>query len=345
MKHNLKITLIILVMFLIAQFIGLVVIANYDNFFGKSARKAIQEGKLEQPNVSIVRETLPPPIEYKKKIDVIKVVITIIIAIVIATILFLVLSRMRTTIVIKVWFTIVVLICLVLTFSLLLYPIMPKGLFSLGGKSFSLAEIIAIPLAIVFTVFKIFKRNLIAHNISELFIYPGLAVIFISILNLLAVSILLVLISVYDMIAVWKTKSMIKMAKFQMEKLKIFSGFFLPYIKKQDIVKIKKARTMMLKQKNQKQKKIKTKVKERLKNIKINVAALGGGDVTFPLIFVGTVLFVFGLVGAIITIACATLALFLLLVFSKKGKFYPAMPFISAGCFFGLLISWLITLI
>ena len=31
-------------------------------------------------------------------------------------------------------------------------------------------------------------------------------------------------------------------------------------------------------------------------------------------------------------------------VFAKKDKFYPAMPFLTAGCFFGLLIAWISTL-
>jgi len=35
----------------------------------------------------------------------------------------------------------------------------------------------------------------------------------------------------------------------------------------------------------------------------------------------------------------ATIALSLLFYFSEKGKFYPAMPFISMGCFAALLIA------
>jgi len=37
----------------------------------------------------------------------------------------------------------------------------------------------------------------------------------------------------------------------------------------------------------------------------------------------------------------AAIALFLLFLKSEKGKFYPAMPFISAGCIVGYLITLL----
>jgi presenilin-like A22 family membrane protease len=48
------------------------------------------------------------------------------------------------------------------------------------------------------------------------------------------------------------------------------------------------------------------------------------------------------LIPALITVAGSTLALFLLFYYSQKGKFYPAMPFISAGSIAGLLIALLV---
>ena len=102
------------------------------------------------------------------------------------------------------------------------------------------------------------------------------------------------------MIAVWKTKHMVKMAKFQTES-KLFAGLLVPYGKNK-------------------------------------VAVLGGGDIGFPLLFSGVILKSFGIMEAYIVSVFAALALLLLLVFSEKKKFYPAMPFISAGCFLGLLV-------
>ena len=80
------------------------------------------------------------------------------------------------------------------------------------------------------------------------------------------------------------------------------------------------------------------------KKIKVSLAILGGGDVVFPIIFTGVAFYTFGLPAVVIPIFAA-FSLFLLQVFAKKGKFYPAMPFLTAGCFLGLLVAYLITLI
>jgi len=76
--------------------------------------------------------------------------------------------------------------------------------------------------------------------------------------------------------------------------------------------------------------------------MKVNIALLGGGDVVFPIILAGVVLHTWGLIPALIISIGATIALGLLFYYSEKGKFYPAMPFISAGCFIALGIAYLI---
>jgi FtsH-binding integral membrane protein len=45
---------------------------------------------------------------------------------------------------------------------------------------------------------------------------------------------------------------------------------------------------------------------------------------------------------ALIVIAGAAVALLALFAYSKKGKFYPAMPFITAGLLIGIAIAYLI---
>lgn len=323
-------------MFLLSQFIGLLIINSYDSYFGKTAKQKIQEGTLKPPEVSIVQETVPPEAELKQPIDIAKVLISIGIAIVIATLLFFLLSRIRITLLLKAWFSFVVFICLSIAIALLFYPILGTNLFTIFGKSISLAEIIAVPSAIILTFYKIIKRNIIVHNITEVLIYPGLAVIFLPLLNVIAASVLLIGISIYDIIAVWKTKYMIRLAKFQIQHLKIFTGFFLPYLKPKDKAKIEKLRAMA-KRERKKGKKTKLKIK-----VPVQIAALGGGDVAFPLIFAGTVLMAYGFIASLITILCATLALLFLFLFSEKGKFYPAMPFLTAGCLLGLIIILLV---
>jgi len=49
-----------------------------------------------------------------------------------------------------------------------------------------------------------------------------------------------------------------------------------------------------------------------------------------------------GLVPAFFVIAGATLGLAYLFVAAEKRKFYPAMPFITAGIFAGILASYLV---
>jgi presenilin-like A22 family membrane protease len=138
-----------------------------------------------------------------------------------------------------------------------------------------------------------------------------------------------------------------KMAKYQINNLKIFSGFFIPYIPRKLRLQLKK----LEKNKKLKNKKLK-------KKIRVNIAILGGGDVIFPLISAGVILTMkkapWGLphfaeiiskgllLPAIFIIAGATLGLALLFMFSEKKKFYPAMPFITAGILVGMILSYLI---
>mgnify|MGYP001591251463 FL=1 len=153
--------------------------------------------------------------------------------------------------------------------------------------------------------------------------YGGLAAIFVPAFNLWSIIILLLLISVYDAYAVWKSKHMITLAQSQ-AKSKVFAGLLIPYSWK---------------------KKEKGKEKSSIEKSKSGrIALLGGGDIAFPLLFAGVVLKEIGLWQALVIPFFALLGLGLLLLFSKEKRFYPAMPFISAGCFLGLAVVWIIGL-
>ena len=92
--------------------------------------------------------------------------------------------------------------------------------------------IIAIAIAIPLAALKIFRPNVYSHNLTELLIYPGIAAVFVPILlrptattflgKIWPTLALLILISIYDAWAVWKSGLMQKMANFQMNELKIF---------------------------------------------------------------------------------------------------------------------------
>jgi presenilin-like A22 family membrane protease len=192
--------------------------------------------------------------------------------------------------------------------------------------------IIALPLAYI----KIFKRHILIHNLTELVIYPGIAAVFVSILGVLGIIIVLLAISLYDIWAAWKSEFMQKMAKYQINNLKFFTGFFVPYTGRKQRKKIKALR-QKYKTKKQFEKHI-----EKAK-IKVNLAILGGGDVIFPIITAGIFYKVYQSVWpALIITASATLALLTLFLMARKKKFYPAMPFLTIGMYLGMIVSWLV---
>ena len=186
------------------------------------------------------------------------------------------------------------------------------------------AVIISLALALFLSIMKIFKRNILVHNITELMIYPGIAAVFVPIFNIWTVIALLILISIYDMWAVWKSGIMQKMAKYQINQLQIFSGFFVPYMSNKLRTKIKNMKKME---------------RKKRKAVRVNVAILGGGDVIFPIITAGVMLKTFGLIPALFVTFGAMLGLAYLFFFAEKKKFYPAMPFITVGIALGIALG------
>ncbi|MFA5071713.1 MAG: presenilin family intramembrane aspartyl protease [Candidatus Pacearchaeota archaeon] len=317
MRHNIKITIILLSMFLITQFIGLYVI-NSDPFH---ITEEINNETIVVSNPSL--SWIQPP-EVQQQSDFGFYLGSLIFAFIFAILLFFLLTRFKIDSVLRAWFFVVIIISLFITFN----AIFPKTTYFAIG-----AGILAIALAFI----KTYRRNMIIHNLTELLIYPGIATIFVPILNFWTVLVLLVIISVYDMWAVWHSGIMQKMAKYQMNTLKVFSGFFVPYVSKKVRMQINK----MKKSKSD-------------KKIKVNLAILGGGDVVFPIITAGVILqtasinlpfglpaFVGGLIPALFVTFGAFIGLALLFSFSEKKKFYPAMPFITAGIFLGIILSYL----
>ena len=258
MKHTLKITIFLFLLFLAAQVIGIFTINQYEKF-------PTLPFSIERPTYDEQTSYLP-----------------IIIAIFIGTILALVLAKFRAFRIWKLWFFLSVLFTLIIAFSAFMN------------------QWIALVLAMILSIWKVFRFNVIAHNLSELFIYAGLAAVFVPVLNLWSATILLLIISIYDMWAVWKSKHMIKLAEFQKDS-QVFAGINVHY---------KKKRT----------------------------AIIGGGDIAFPLLFAGVILIKYNLISSLIVSLFASIALLLLLIYSKKDRYYPAMPFITAGCFAGFAV-------
>lgn len=221
------------------------------------------------------------------------------------------------------------------------------------GSFFS--EATAFTIALLLALWKVFKPNMVVYNIAEILMYSGMAMLLAPILyipdqtseimSVLPALVLLLIISIYDMIAVWKSRHMVKMAKF-ITSSNSFAGIVVPYDTQEKTV------TMELPKGSVKEHNLKSSSKH--KN-----AILGGGDITFPLLFGGAVLqsrtielvkagmplqqavtqsfFPVLLIGLGATVAIAGL-----FFFAKKDKFYPAMPFVTAGCLVGWAVSFLL---
>ncbi|MEK6839507.1 MAG: presenilin family intramembrane aspartyl protease [Nanoarchaeota archaeon] len=276
MKHTLTITLLLVVLFFVAQVIGLGIIDGY-----LDKEETVVDGVVV---TNITWQALPYDVErpaFEEKTSFLPIFLIILGA----TAVLLILMKFKMFRLWTFWYFISVWFCLMIAFYV----------FFGEQAAFLLAGAIA--------AIKVWWRNVILHNTTELLIYGGLAAVFVPFLNLFSMSILLLLISVYDAIAVWRTKHMVDMAEAQ-TKIKLFAGLFIPYGNKK--------------------------------------AVLGGGDIGFPLFFGGVILKQFGWMSALIVTFCVTLALLILLLHSKKNTYYPAMPFLSAGCFVGLFLLWLL---
>mgnify|MGYP001593616536 CR=1 FL=1 len=287
MKHSAIMTIILLAIFLLAQFIGIAILYNYIDPI-----KSAETGKTEFKDLPIGER---PPVEEKTSF------FPIIVAILIGTAFLFLLMKYNLNWIMRFWFLLAAFFALTIAVDAFL------------------PTTIAFVLGLVFSIWKVFRPNVFVHNITELFIYGGLAAIFVPLFNLFSVIILLLLISAYDAYAVWKSKHMITLAKSQ-AKAKIFAGLMLPY-------KLGKM----------------GKPKAGIKMKKVRTAILGGGDIGFPLIFAGVVLKELGLWQSLIIPFGALLGLAVLLWKGKENRFYPAMPFISAGCFIALGVVFAIS--
>lgn len=301
MKHSWRITALLVLFFLIAQIVGLLVVNKYIDH-GTSIAK--QE---------IVMKPLPYNLERPEVENKSSSFVYITISLIIGTALVLLLVKFNKPFIWRVWFFITVALTL-----------------SIALAAFINAKIAA-AIALVLTVLKLYRPNIITQNISEIFIYGGLAAVFVPVMNMFAAFMLLLVISIYDFIAVFKTKHMIKLASFQSES-KVFAGLLIPYdtsasMKPHAGIDSKKSRS-----------------------VAHPVAVLGGGDIGFTLMFAGVVMKVLMLqepetiafLKTLIIPLFTAASLLFLLVKGQKNKFYPAMPVLSLGCLVGYGIVMLI---
>lgn len=298
MKHTLRVTITLVLFFFMAQFTGLLIINHYIDH-----KKTTETKKVEwQP--------LPYNIERPQVKNESTSFIYVTIAVLIGTILVLLLVKFNKTLVWKVWFFFTVWLTLSIAFAAFIN------------------NFLAGILALIVSILKLYRPNVIVQNLSEIFIYGGLAAILVPIINIFAAFMILIIISIYDFVAVYKTKHMIKLAKFQ-SKSKVFAGLLIPYEKGKIITS-------------------KAELKSE-SHRKSRVAVLGGGDIGFTLIFAGVVMkglmlketVLIGFLKTLVIPVFVSFALLFLLFFGKENKFYPAMPVLSTGCLIGYLFIFL----
>lgn len=311
MKHALKVTLLLLLLFFAAQLLGLVIISQYIDV---SASAASGETVLYDDQYFI-----EPPQVQEESLSFIWIILLVLAG----TGIVLLLIRFRRKRIWKSWF----LLSVVITLSMAFFPFIESFIESFIPGIVDHALNITLLIALGLAIWKVFKPNFYIHNITELFIYGGLASLLVPIINLFSAFLLLILISFYDIYAVRQSKHMVKMAEFQTE-AKVFAGLFIPYSSE-------KGKTKLVVPKPSKGK--------AEKPLKGTTAVLGGGDIAFPLLFTGALLKMTGsYYDALIVVVATTIALGWLLFASQKGKFYPAMPAIAAGCFVGYGITYLL---
>jgi presenilin-like A22 family membrane protease len=316
MKHTLPVTLILVSVFLLSQVVGLALLSA-----GAEVVTDSQGGTAVQHDQPAFTER-PETTGYWS-------FVYLVIGLAIGTGALLLLVRYRLFKVWKAWFFIAVLAATTIALGTLMN------------------EWVALGFAAVLAVWKIWRPNIWIHNITEVLVYSGIAILIAPIFNLFYATLLLIAIAVYDAWAVWHSKHMVRMANFQTES-RLFAGLFIPY---------ERGRTSMAPSRGSEQER-RAAANAPARNAPAGSKAqpsrnaiLGGGDIAFPLLFASVVFSTLlgaglGKVAAfsysLIVVASSTAALAGLFFYARKDAFYPAMPFLTAGCLVGYGIIWLL---
>jgi presenilin-like A22 family membrane protease len=189
----------------------------------------------------------------------------------------------------------------------------------LGGTLFWglwIGDIFALVLILVFLIWWLKKPNVLLHNFLLISGMIGIGSVFGLRLDPLLVIAILIIFSIYDFIAVYKTKHMIKLAK-EMVEARAISGIILP----QNLSELQVS----------------------LENVKIGgrFLILGGGDIVFPLILVSSIVPT-GILNSLIVAIFATIGLLgsiWIFLSQKTRKPIPALPSIAFFSIIGYLIT------
>jgi len=178
---------------------------------------------------------------------------------------------------------------------------------------------VALPLVACIVILLIKKPSVILHNAAMILAMAGMGSALGMQITPQSIAVLFLAFAIYDFIAVYKTKHMVKMAEAMIENKSIV-GFVIPH-KVSDLSANLKG----------------TKIKGRF-------MVLGGGDVIFPLIFAVSVLQQ-GILHFFIISGFALLgllAVFLIFISKKSRAPMPALPPIALFSILGYLLTMII---
>ncbi len=190
---------------------------------------------------------------------------------------------------------------------------------SLSVLSAFLPDMFSIPLIILLFVFWLKRPKVWVHNILVILALSGLGYFFGLAVEPKTVILLLLILSAYDFIAVYKTKHMVKMAKSMLESGAVM-GIIIPQKFKDFVADVGKVRP----------------------GAKFIVR--GGGDIAFPLIFSVSMLeqgFFPALLVALFSLLGLVCSLIIFLL-QKERKPIPALPPIALFSIIGYIITLLI---
>src|SRR3989338_7410247 len=317
MKHTFKVTLLLALIFFVAQIVGLAIIKEYistEEYIDPETKAVVKQVvsedlpyNLERPEIeestsyiwiisAVIIGTLLllTIIKFRKKINIIIWWILLIVLILDAIFTFFNIIKFVENLELKLYFIIRLLIEIILLYILIRlkekFDVWKLWFFLAVFSTMSIAfaafmpQALAIILAFILALTKIYKPTTILNNFTEIFIYGGLAAIFVPVISLL-----------------------------------------VPYGKGKGIAAEGKG---IMKDKE-----------------KGRIAVLGGGDIGFPLLFAGAVMKELmlanpepiGFLKTLIIPVFVTFALIYLLITGEKDRFYPAMPYLSVGCVLGYL--------
>ncbi len=189
-----------------------------------------------------------------------------------------------------------------------------------------LSEIVAFILAVAVVAARFWKPNILTHNASLFLALAGVSAQLGTLIPVVAIIVLLIVLSIYDYIAVFKTKHMVALFRGLMERGAVM-GIVIPENPLDMVRPMQHA--------------VKTKLH---KEDKKQFVMLGGGDIAFPAMFAISALAQYGIGSAIAILIGSLVGIVTIHLLFTLGKIraLPALPPIAGFAIAGFLVSLLI---